>query len=106
MSLSKVEVQRIIARHLDSNQKTQMAAMRDAVERELERQGIIGEKTEGNQYMRRTWTERISDHDALLTNEVIYDFLYGRIITPGYDSANRDLPWVHVSDNEKLKEYL
>jgi hypothetical protein len=106
MPLSKHEVQRLIAKHLETNPKTQLRAMQNVVERELELKGIIGEKTEGNQYIRHTWTERISDHDALLINEVIYDFLYGRIITPGIDSANSELPWVHVSDKEKLKEYL
>ncbi|MEK5055880.1 hypothetical protein MHH96_21040 [Niallia sp. FSL K6-0212] len=106
MALSKNEVEYIIAKHLESNPKTQIAAIRNVVEDKLREQGVIGKQSIGNQYYTKTWEERISNKDALLINEVFYDFLYGRIITPGIDSLNNDFPWVHVSDPEKLKKYL
>lgn len=104
MTLSKKEIQSIIVKFLEENPETQLASIRGSVEHVLRVKGEIGEKTEGNQYSRRTWVERISDKDALLINEVIYDLLYSRVITPGLNRDNLELPWVHVSNKEKLKE--
>jgi hypothetical protein len=49
----------------------------------------------------------ISDEIALLVNEVFYDLLYKeRILTPGFNRDNLVLPWVHVSDMNKLEQML
>ncbi|MGF9946064.1 hypothetical protein ABEX44_22815 [Priestia megaterium] len=102
MGLTKNEVQNIIIKHLEENPKTQLASIRHSVEHVLESRGITGKQVKGGQFLRTEWIERISDEDALLINEVIYDLLYDRIITPGINASNLDLPWVHVSSREKL----
>jgi hypothetical protein len=106
VALSKKQVQNIIARYLDANPRTQIPALKMSVEDKLKSDGVIGQMARSEQNYTQFWEERISDEDALLINEVIYDFLYGRIITPGYNRDNLDLPWVHVSRPEELKKYL
>ena len=34
--------------------------------------------------------------DKLLASEVIWDLLFERVLTPGMDASNLDLPWVRV----------
>ena len=36
-------------------------------------------------------------------NDCIYDLLNSQIIMPGNNGDYKDLPWIHVSDEEKLK---
>lgn len=52
------------------------------------------------------FTRSVSDKDALLINNCIYDLLYSRVITPGVNESNLELSFVHVSDESKLNEYL
>ncbi|MCQ2010558.1 hypothetical protein NOM01_11075 [Sporolactobacillus sp. STSJ-5] len=107
MSLSKKEVQHIIAHYLNDHEKTQFGSLIDSVKKVLEDKGQIGEITEHRgSLLTVTHYENISNEDALLINDVIYDFLYERIITPGIDRNNLELPFLHVSDKEKLNKYL
>lgn len=106
MALSKKEIQHIIAHYLNSHEKTRIGSVFDSVKKVLEDKGEIGEIIERSSMLTIKHYERISSDDALLTNEVIYDFLYERIITPGIDRNNLELPFLHVSDKEKLKKYL
>lgn len=104
--LEKDEVMQIIVNFLKEQPRTQIHSVRKAVERKLEAENVIGSITEGNAYHRTTYNRRISDKDALLINECIYDLLYARVLTPGIDSSNLELPFIHVSDSEKLEKFL
>lgn len=104
--LKKESVMKEIAEFLNLNPKTQIESIRGEIKGRLRSQGIIGpqEKYQGGGVYR--YDVRISSEDALLINECIYDLLYSRILTPGVNSDNLELPHVHVSDFEKLKSYL
>ena len=104
--LNKDEVLKLFANHLSDNKYSSIYNLKSLIERQMTSQGIIGEITEGNSMYRTTFNRRISDEDALLINECIYDLLYTRVITPGNNADNLELPWIHVSDDEKLKELL
>ncbi|HDR7601017.1 TPA: hypothetical protein QCX65_004458 [Bacillus mycoides] len=84
--MTKEDILRIVVSRLEQAPYTQLASLRNAVKEKVAPQTRVDKKT------------------ALLTNEVIYDLLYGRVITPGMDEHNLDLPWIHVSSPEKLAE--
>ncbi|NCT38839.1 hypothetical protein GTW56_23145 [Bacillus sp. EB93] len=50
-----------------------------------------------------TYNRKISDQDIQLINECICDLLNSRVIQPGINDVNQDLPWISVSDKEKLE---
>jgi hypothetical protein len=105
-SMDKKEVMLETIRYLISNPETQVAAIRQNIIRILTDRGEIGQITTGNQYMRTTREVRISDRNALLINEIIWDLIMERILTPGINADNLEWPWLHVNDKEKLKEKL
>jgi hypothetical protein len=104
--MEKSEVIKIILSYLGEEPFTQIASLRKAVENELIKQGVMGVKNTGNQYMRTTWNEPIPNKEALLINEVVYDLIYERVLTPGINRDNLELPFVHVSDKKKLNEKM
>ncbi|MGD6831419.1 hypothetical protein ACQCT5_04620 [Sutcliffiella halmapala] len=105
--MDKLEIQQVILNYLRDNPKTQMEAVRESVEQVLRENGQIGQRS--RQIGRSVHTETVSiNHDmALLINEVIYDLMYqDRIITPGLNKDNLELPFLHVSNMEKLVDFL
>lgn len=104
--LEKSEVIKVIIQFLKENSYTQIAAIRNVVMKKLSDQKIIGTISESYGMVRETYDRRISDKDALLINECIYDLLYNRTITPSCNADNLELPFVHVSNKEKLEDYL
>lgn len=104
--MDKNEILKTILSHLEKNPHSHIEVIRSNVKNELEKLGIIGVKTEGNNFHSTSWYEEISHKDALLINEVIYDLLYERILTPGSSRNNLELPNVHVSDVNKLNQKL
>jgi hypothetical protein len=72
----------------------------------LTERGEIGTITTGNQYYSTTRDVPLSDQDALLINEVVWDLIVERVITPGIDNLNNEWPWLHVSNMDKLKQML
>lgn len=86
--MNKEEILEIIVSKLEQSPYTELSRLRGAVKAEIDKSSdaVLDRKT------------------ALLINEVIYDLLYGRVITPGIDGPNIDLPWIHVSNPEKLAE--
>ncbi|MGE7607661.1 hypothetical protein ACQKML_13720 [Peribacillus frigoritolerans] len=105
--MEKREMVKIILNYLERNPFTQIAGIVSSVHAVLTERGVMGEKTTGSQYMRTTRYERVSNDDALLINEIIYDLMYSeRIITPGINRDNLELPFLHVSNVEKLKEKI
>lgn len=46
--------------------------------------------------------EKVLQEDLLYVNSIIWDYISNRILTPGKDVDNLDLPYVHVSNREKL----
>lgn len=104
--LEKKTAMREIAGYLLKNSETNIDSIRAFVRHRLEHEGIVGEKTKHQGGAIYTYNVRMSDEDALLINECIYDLLYSRVITPGVNSSNLDLPFIHVSNLDKLSEYL
>ncbi|MBU8878763.1 hypothetical protein BGM26_07130 [Bacillus sp. FJAT-29790] len=104
--LEKEKVMRDIAKYLMKNPKTDTNAMRYVIYNELREEGIIGRVTDRKYGGTSAYDKIVSDEDALLINECIYDLLYSRVITPGVNAHELSLPFIHVSDVEKLKEYL
>lgn len=49
---------------------------------------------------------RLDADDALLAHETIWDLLFERILTPGLDASNLELPWVrvHSEAEDRLKQ--
>lgn len=104
--LEKEQVMKEIAEHLTENPKTSIDRIRSSIYARLNSEGIIGRITERGHGMTTTFDRDISDEDALLINECVYDLLYDRTITPGANSDQLNLPLVHVTDNSKLKKIL
>ncbi|MDZ4452790.1 hypothetical protein ORM34_18075 [Bacillus cereus] len=103
--MNKNEILKIVITKLEQTPHTNLDSLKGAIKEELRRRGQYGEVTRqlgGN--LSVTENLRMDNKTALLTNEVIYDLLYGRVITPGMDEQNLDLPWIHVSSQEKLAE--
>ena len=104
--LNKKDTLTIIARLLMEKQKTSINSLRESVKTILRDNGVIGPFSETKGGGTYHYNKSISDEDILLVNECIYDLLYTRVITPGIDEANLELPWIHVSDGERLKSFL
>ncbi|PFS02960.1 hypothetical protein [Bacillus thuringiensis] len=102
--MTKEDILKIIINKLEQTPRTQLNSLRSAVKEELRSRGLYGEVTRQQGNLRITENLRVDTQTALLTNEVIYDLLYGRVITPGMDEHNLDLPWIHVSSLEKLAQ--
>lgn len=62
--------------------------------------------TRNNPYMSTTKFVDMSDQDAMLINEVIYDLISERILTPGIDRSNLEWPFLSVTNMEKLKQKI
>ena len=88
-SRDKKEIERIILNYLLKNPCTQC-------------QYIINELNGSN---RRDY-KRLSNEEAMLMNDVIFDFIVKRIITPGMNASNLEWPFLHVSNIDKLNEEL
>ncbi|MED3710020.1 hypothetical protein P4502_12380 [Peribacillus frigoritolerans] len=104
--LTKDEVMVIMANALLNNHVNSINSLKENVKQVLRKRGIIGPVSESRGGGTVHYDRRISNEDALLINECVYDLLYGRVITPGMDEANLDLPWIHVSNVKKLRTYL
>lgn len=106
MFLTKREIESLVANYLKNYPQTEIGYVRQFIETVLAERGIVDSKeTDGGSYS-ITREITLSDRNALLINEVIYDFLYSRIISPGINKKNLDLPYIHVSNKEKLLSYL
>ncbi|MFD6442313.1 hypothetical protein ACFWDG_21570 [Peribacillus sp. NPDC060186] len=104
--LSKEDILRMIVKHLDVFPLTSLDAIREVIKSSLKQQGLTFGVTEHAGGGTITYNRRISDENTLLINDCIYDLLNTSVITPGINDDNLDLPWIHVSDKEKLKTYL
>ncbi|MBD8133945.1 hypothetical protein IFR10_00160 [Bacillus sp. CFBP 13597] len=104
--LTKDEVMAIMANALLNNRANSINSLKENVKEVLRNRGIIGPVSESRGGGTVSYDRRISNKDALLINECVYDLLYGRVITPGMDEANLELPWIHVSNEKKLRTYL
>lgn len=104
--LKKDEVMKEVITHLVENPKTGIDYIRNSIYARLKKEGIIGEIVESGGGMTTRFDRYISDEDALLINECVYDLLYDRVITPGANSDQLDLPSIHVTDKNKLEKYL
>lgn len=104
--MNKNEMTKIILKYLQRHPKTQYGEVKHQVETELARRGITGQiqSRQGNVNMTRN--VRISDDDALLINQVIWDLISERVLTPGINRDNFQWPFFHVSDMSKLDEKL
>ncbi|MFE3978716.1 MULTISPECIES: hypothetical protein [unclassified Priestia] len=92
---------------IKQNPHTQFAEIKRNIESILKARGIIGEKREHIGGGILTRNIRTPDETALKINEVFYDLLYKeRILTPGINDDNLNLPFVHVSDMDRLEELL
>ncbi|WP_330502395.1 hypothetical protein V2I71_09340 [Peribacillus frigoritolerans] len=99
--LSKVDIFRMIVKHLDVFPLTSIEAIREVIRSSLNQRGLIGGITK--QTGAAAYNRKISDQDIQLINECICDLLNSRVIQPGINEVNQDLPWISVSDKEKLE---
>lgn len=93
----------MIVNHLDVFPLTSLEAIREVIRSSLKQRGLIGGMTKQTGADNVTYNRKISDKDIQLLNDCIDDLLYSRVIQPGINDDNLDLPWIHVSDKEKLK---
>jgi hypothetical protein len=104
--LTKEDTLKLIVEHLDKKPFTSFGDIRATVKNSLRQRGLIGKVSEHIGGGTTSYFRDISDEDSLLINDCIYDLLYKRVITPGINDENLELPWIHVSNKEKLKTYL
>ncbi|WP_141994727.1 MULTISPECIES: hypothetical protein [Bacillaceae] len=101
--LSKDDIFRMIVKHLDVFPLTSLEAIREVIRSSLKQRGLIGGMNKQTGAANVAYNRKISDQDIQLLNDCICDLLYSRVIQPGIDDDNLDLPWIHVSDKVKLK---
>lgn len=99
--LSKEDIFRMIVKHLDVFPLTSIEAIREVIRSSLNQRGLIGGITK--QTGAATYNRKISDQDIQLISDCICDLLNSRVIQPGINEVNQELPWISVSDKEKLK---
>lgn len=104
--LDKTQTMEEICEFLLENPKTQFSAISESIKSHLYARGVIGKQIKSHGGGVMTYEIDMHHDDYLLINECIYDLLYKRVITPGVNAHNLDLPFVHVSDLEKLKQYM
>ena len=79
----------IILSYLEENNYTSLNDIRNNFKESLNLRGI-----------------EVTDKEMLACNEIIWDLISDRILTPGIDSVNIDLPYIHVSNKERLNSAL
>ncbi|TDL91540.1 hypothetical protein E2R55_00165 [Vibrio vulnificus] len=99
--LSKDDIFRMIVKHLDVFPLTSLEAIREVIRSSLNQRGLIGGITK--QTGAAIYNRKISDQDIQLINDCICDLLKSRVIQPGINEVNQELPWISVADKEKLK---
>ncbi len=72
----------------------------------LTRRGEIGQKVQYSGLSISTSYTSMSESDQRLINNVIWDLILERVITPGKDYGIYELPHLYVSDAEKLNQKL
>ncbi|MEF2094750.1 hypothetical protein V3595_08775 [Bacillus sp. CFBP9009] len=101
--LSKEDIFRMIVKHLDVFPLTSLEAIKEVIRSSLKQRGFIGGITKQTGAAPVIYNRKISDQDIQLINDCIRDLLNSRVIQPGINDDNQDLPWISVSDKEKLK---
>lgn len=101
--LSKEDIFIMIVKHLDLFPLTSLEAIREVIRSSLNQRGLIGGMTKQTGAATVTYNRKISDQDIQLINDCICDLLKSRVIQPGINEVNQGLPWISVSDKEKLK---
>lgn len=104
--LTKKEAFNLLGKILKEEPKTQMAKVFLSVKDILKSRGDIGKRTVKESNLRISGDVKLHETDYLLINECFYDLLYGRVITPGIDESNGELPWIRLSNEENLKKYM
>lgn len=105
--MTKEEILKHTLEFLKNKPDTQIYDITNNINQILEREGLIGRKQEHRAGATYFTEVRTPDRIALLVNEVVYDLLYQeRILTPGVNAANLELPFVHVSNMQKLEGML
>ncbi|MTI47052.1 hypothetical protein [Sporosalibacterium faouarense] len=87
--MSKLEIRFIVLEFLKENPYTTIENIRNNVISAIKERGLEASK-----------------NDVLLINTIIWDMIMNRILTPGIDENNLDLPYIHVSNMDKLKNKL
>lgn len=101
--MTKEEVLKATLEFLMRNPKMQLGHIHDYIAGILRNRGEIGRiSSPGNG---GTWhrTVPFSDEDAMRVNEVVWDLITERILTPGVDAHDISLPWLSVTDSERLR---
>ncbi|MGW9126267.1 hypothetical protein ACWGPW_14785 [Paenibacillus chitinolyticus] len=103
--MDKKEIEQEVLRYLEENPKTQASSIHGHIQGILRKRGKIGEIKTGDQYHSVTRTVRISDDTVMTINEVIYDLIAVRILTPGINADNLEWPFLSVTNRDKIDEY-
>ncbi|MFJ8070070.1 hypothetical protein ACIQZD_14120 [Peribacillus sp. NPDC096447] len=101
--LSREDIFRMIVKHLDVFPLTSLEAIREVIRSSLNQRGLIGGMTKQTGAASITYNRKISDQDIQFINDCICDLLNSRVIQPGINDDNLELPWISVSDKEKLE---
>lgn len=103
---SKPELMKLISEYLLQEQFYQIDHIHSYVEQYLRDNRVIGEMVDAQPMMRTSYNRRISNEDALLINECIYDLIFERALTPGFNRDSLELPFIHLSNKDVLNKYL
>lgn len=83
--MHKFEIELIILEYLKENPYTSVDEIRNYTSIALEKRGVV-----------------VGEEEILFVNTMIWDLIVERILTPGKDMENLDLPYLHVSSMSKL----
>ncbi|WP_339292453.1 hypothetical protein MKY48_05400 [Paenibacillus sp. FSL W8-0187] len=103
MHLKKEEVCKDILNILKKQPSNSVDSIQGHFFNELQERNLVGTVKNGTT---TTYGIPMPQSDIMLINEVIYDLIVERVITPGRDSYNKGMPYFSVTNNEKLEEMI
>lgn len=103
----KEEMREVVCGFLINNPKTQLKFIQEDVENVLKSRGEIGKKLIISQDQQVVVEHvRMSDEDAIMLMEILYDLIVERVLTPGFDSERLFWPFLTVTNMNKLKNIM
>lgn len=103
MNLERNEVREILLRHLKEHPVNNLNSIQAYFFQLLEKRGLVGTFQRGSVTISG---EQMLNGDIMLINEVVYDLIVERILTPGRGNHELGMPHVTVTNKAKLDKEI
>ncbi|HBU81743.1 MAG TPA: hypothetical protein DEF35_08900 [Paenibacillus sp.] len=111
--MDRREIEQFILRHLKEFNKTNVDIIRNSIQKQINDNELANKQRQGNVTVRQVFgeTKKLPAEQGMLVNEIIYDLIVERVITPGTGTMSTigdgySLPDISVTNIAKLNEKL